>query len=244
MIPLYDLNATTRRPWVTWALIAANVLVFLWQYAAATALPGGMNELLARAALIPAEVSHFPFRDLPPRDLVPPPLTVLTSMFMHGGLLHIGGNMLYLWIFGDNVEDAIGPLLFAVFYLLAGVAAAALQVAFSAGSEVPMLGASGAIAGVLGAYLVCWPTARVRTLVIFGWFIRVVTIPASIVLGLWIALQVLYVVLGADDGTALFAHIGGFAFGALVALVLMRPRINRRLPPAPTTRFDPYQDWR
>jgi membrane associated rhomboid family serine protease len=169
----------------------------------------------------------------PGDDFPAPLLTIFTSMFLHGGLFHIAGNMLYLWIFGDNVEDTLGHVRFVCLYLLAGVGAAVTQTAMSPASQIPMVGASGAISGVLAAYLLLFPHATVLTLITFGFFIRFVHVPAVIVLGFWIVVQVLnglvsYGRAGDDGGVAWFAHIGGFAAGALL-LFLLRPRGSRRL---------------
>ena len=167
-------------------------------------------------------------------EFPPPTLTIFTSMFLHGGLLHIGGNMLYLWIFGDNIEDTLGHLRFLVFYLSAGVAAAAAQVLFNPASPVPMVGASGAVSGVLAGYLLLFPQASILTLITFGFFVRFVQVPAVIVLGFWIVVQFVngFVTFGArggeGGGVAWFAHIGGFVAG-LVLLFLLRRRGSRRL---------------
>jgi membrane associated rhomboid family serine protease len=155
-------------------------------------------------------------------------------MFLHGGLLHIAGNMLYLWIFGDNVEDTMGHARFLVFYLLAGAAAAAAQTVFNPSSAIPMVGASGAVSVVLAGYLLLFPHASILTLITFGFFVRFVHVPAIIVLGFWIVVQFVngLVSVGAraaeGGGVAWFAHIGGFVAG-LVLLFLFRPRENRRL---------------
>ena len=163
-------------------------------------------------------------------------MTVFTSMFLHGSPLHVGGNMLYLWIFGDNIEDALGHGRFLAFYLLSGVGAAAAQTVTSPTSVIPMIGASGAVSGVLGAYLLLFPYATILTLVIFGFFVRTVHIPAVIVLGFWIVLQLINGWLtvsasamgrGEIGGVAWFAHIGGFLAG-MVLLLLFRPRTSRR----------------
>jgi membrane associated rhomboid family serine protease len=170
-------------------------------------------------------------------DAPAPIVTVFTSMFMHGGLFHIAGNMLYLWIFGDNVEDTLGHLRFLCLYLGSGIAAAATQVLLNPESRVPMVGASGAISGVLGAYLLLFPHASVLTLITFGFFIRFVHIPAVIVLGFWIVVQVISGLFtfsaagraaGEGGGVAWFAHIGGFVAG-IVLLFLLRPRGTGRL---------------
>jgi membrane associated rhomboid family serine protease len=161
-------------------------------------------------------------------------LTIFTAMFMHGGFLHIIGNMLFLWIFGNNVEDSMGPLKFLGFYLLSGIAALALQVAFNTDSTVPTIGASGAIAGVLGGYILLYPRARVLTLIFLIFFVTFIEIPAVLVLGLWFLQQIYFGVADLSDptggGVAYFAHIGGFAFG----LIFIRAFATRlRKPPEP-----------
>jgi membrane associated rhomboid family serine protease len=167
-----------------------------------------------------------------------PYLTIFTSMFLHGGLFHVGGNMLYLWIFGNNVEDTLGHGRFLLFYLLSGVAAAMAQTFMGPASPVPMIGASGAVSGVLGAYLLLFPHANVLTLIVFGFFIRLVRVPALIVLGFWVVVQFLNGFLavgveaarghGGGGGVAWFAHIGGFLAGVVLLLVMRRGRPARR----------------
>jgi membrane associated rhomboid family serine protease len=164
-----------------------------------------------------------------------PVVTIFTSMFLHGGLLHVGGNMLYLWIFGNNVEDTLGHARFLVFYLLAGVAAALAQIVVNPSSGIPMIGASGAVSGVLGAYLLLFPYARVLTLVMFGFFIRFVHVPALVVLGFWIVVQFVNGLVSVSlagqrevGGVAFFAHVGGF-FAGMGLLFLLRPRQAARL---------------
>jgi membrane associated rhomboid family serine protease len=169
-------------------------------------------------------------------------LTILTSMFMHGGFLHIAGNMLFLWIFGNNVEDSMGSLRFLIFYLICGIAAALTQtfvtMTFSPGAaDIPNLGASGAIAGVLGAYLVLFPSARVKTLLILGIFLSMTWVPAIVVLGLWFVLQFLQGVgsLGggeAQGGVAVWAHVGGFVVGMILVKLFARNERGRHLHPA------------
>jgi membrane associated rhomboid family serine protease len=221
VIPLKDDTPTERFPLVTIGLIAANVLAFLWQ------LRVGVDLSALRGGAIPFEI--LTFRDVYPPDLVPPPFTILTSMFLHGGWLHLGFNMLTLWIFGNNVEDALGRIRFVAFYLAAGVAAALVQtVASAAGGdvEVPMIGASGAIAGVLAAYLVLYPYARVLTAIVIVIFVRLVYLPARLFIIGWFVLQIVSVLLGGapGGGIAFFAHIGGFIAGlALVKTVGRRP---------------------
>ena len=161
-------------------------------------------------------------------------LTVFSAMFTHGGLLHLGGNMLFLWIFGNNVEDSMGPVKFVIFYLLGGLAADALQIAFSPTSVVPSIGASGAIAGVLGGYLVLFPAARVVTVVFIIFFFTILELPAMLFLGIWIVQQALFAYFdlfqpqGSDGGVAYFAHIGGFVFGLLAIKLFASERRRRR----------------
>ncbi len=229
MIPLKDDTPLERVPIVTIALIAVNVAAFLWQVSVDRLAWVGLDLQLAdswtalRGGAIPFEI--LTFRDVWPRDLVPPPFTILTSMFLHGGVVHVGTNMLFLWIFGNNVEDALGRLRFVLFYLGCGIAAALVQVVTSAavGSvDVPMVGASGAIAGVLAAYMVLFPRARVLTLVFIFIFIRVIPLPATFFIGLWFVLQVLSIFFGGQAGVAVFAHVGGFVAGWLVVRIVGR----------------------
>ncbi len=172
---------------------------------------------------------------VPAANTLPAWETVLTAMFMHASILHIGGNMLFLWIFGNNVEDAMGPVKFIIFYLLGGVAALALQVAVGPNSTAPTIGASGAIAAVLGAYIVLYPRARVLTLVLIILFFTVIELPAFVMIGIWFVEQALFAGLGATNptngggGVAYFAHIGGFLFGLATVKLLA----TRRAPPAP-----------
>ena len=221
MIPLRDDNPSAIVPVVSWALIGACVLVFLWQLSLG---PREARAVVYALGVIPAIL--FEGTRLPPEVALAPPLaTVFTSMFLHGGWMHLIGNMLYLWIFGDNVEDSMGHGRFVVFYVLCGVAAVLAQSLPDTGSEVPMIGASGAISGVLGAYLLLYPHARVLVLIPLGFFSQVVRLPAGIVLGLWFALQ-LFSSLGSTPGgggVAFGAHIGGFIAGlALVPLFKRR----------------------
>ncbi len=224
MIPLRDDNPTTLPPVVTVSLIVACTLVFLWQFS--------QNDFEAQRVVyalgvIPAVL--FGEAELPPEvALVPPALTIITSMFLHGGWLHLIGNMLYLWIFGNNIEDSMGHARFVVFYALCGAAAALAQSAVAPASEVPMVGASGAIAGVLGAYLILFPHAHVLVLIPLGFFSQLIHIPAVIVLGLWFVLQF---VSGAAQpteggGVAYWAHVGGFVAG----VVLIVPFRHRTVP--------------
>jgi membrane associated rhomboid family serine protease len=239
LIPLRDANPTQRLPYLTLVLIALNLLAFtLWQGFPVTGadLSRAQQEVVVCHGAIPFELSHF--QDIPELDRECTEhnwfFSLFTSMFLHANLIHIGGNMLFLWVFGNNVEDRMGRFRFLLFYLLAGIAAAYTQTLLGGPDRIPLVGASGAIAGTLGAYIVMFPHARVLTAVFF-FFITLVELPALIVLGLWFALQFLSGVgsLGSDvsGGVAFFAHIGGFVFGALVALLFYRrQRIRPALP--------------
>lgn len=209
MFPIRDHNPSRRTPYVTWALIAINVLVFvitLPYYGDPTSLMAYFNEF----ALIPARITAGDGY-----------LTFVTSMFMHGGLMHLAGNMLFLWIFGDNLEDQFGHLPFLGFYLASGVGAGLAQYAAGIGSTVPMVGASGAIAGVMGGYLLMFPRARVDVLIILIVIVRLVPMPAWMMLGFWFALQVGsgWMTFGVESGgVAYLAHAGGFIVGLVLAL--------------------------
>ena len=232
MIPLKDDIPTRRTPIITIALIAINVLVYFVLEQGGLGLGQTGNERVVEYGAIPVEISHPGTecvadqnvsqiacgRDLGDAQAVWW-LTLFTSMFLHGSLLHLAGNMLFLWIFGNNIEDSMNRLVFIGFYVLGGLAALGLQVVTDANSAIPTVGASGAIAGVLGAYARIYPRARVVTLVFIVIIFTVVTLPALLVLGLWFFLQLLPAfsepVSGAGGGVAYFAHIGGFAFGLL-----------------------------
>jgi len=215
-IPLKDENPTQRFPIVTVILIALNILIFLYQVFS----PQGLEYHVFRMGAIPYEITHFTTVTFFPR--IAPPLTLLTSMFIHGGILHLFGNMLYLWIFGNNIEDFLGPFRFILFYLLSGLGASLIHIAFHPSSRVPMIGASGAIAGVLGAYFLLYPEARVLTLVL----IWILPVPAFIILGLWFVAQVMNI--GIGGGVAWFAHIGGFLIGlGLLKLYMKKRRVRR-----------------
>lgn len=209
MIPLRDSVPARRTPVIMLSVLATNVVVFLYEL--------GLSE--AELAWMFQTFGVVPARLLGPD---PPYYTLVTSMFLHGGWLHLLGNMLYLWIFGNNVEDAMGHGKFAAFYVLCGFAAAAVQVAFQPGSPVPMVGASGAIAGVLGAYLVLYPRARILALVPLGFFTQLAEVPAVLFLPLWFLLQLLYglaslgVHTQVGGGVAFWAHVGGFVAGVVL----------------------------
>lgn len=218
-IPLKDENPTYRFPYVTVFFIILNVLVFLYQLFSGQ----GLQYFVYKMGAIPYEITHFTTLPGPPR--VSPALSLVTSMFLHGGLFHLFGNMLYLWIFGNNIEDFLGPVRFVLFYLLSGLGASLTHILLHPNSQIPMIGASGAIAGVLGAYLILYPGARVLTLVFLFFFIRIIPIPAAIILGFWFLLQVFNIGLG--GGVAWFAHIGGFLIG--IGLIKIHTRKRRRI---------------
>lgn len=209
MIPLKDENPTRTTPVVTAALLAINVAAFGYELSLGS---GELERFIFGAGIVPYEITHMV--DVAPQAAMPIPLTMVTGMFLHGSILHLAGNMLYLWIFGNNVEDAMGHLRFAGFYLFCGFSASFIHIVSAPDSRLPMIGASGAIAGVLGAYAILFPRARVWTLVIFFFFIRMVSIPAFILLGLWFLLQIGSI--GRGGQVAWFAHVGGFATGALL----------------------------
>ncbi len=217
MIPLRDDNPTRRPALVTYGIIACLAAVFIWQVALG---PAGNEAAIYALGFIPAVAFGV---DTLPATLIwlPAPLTVLTSMFLHGGFFHLAGNALYLWIFGDNIEDRMGRGRFIVFYLLCGTAAALAQALPEIDSRVPMIGASGAISGVLGAYAVLYPRARVLVALPIFVILYTVHLPAILVLGLWFALQLASsaMLASAEAGVAFRAHIGGFVAGvALVGL--------------------------
>jgi len=238
LVPLKDDVGSHGAPLVTVGLILANLAVFAYQLSLQAGpdagAAGAADAFLLEFGTIPCRLTGACGA---PAEFPHPAATVLTAMFLHAGLFHVGGNMLYLWIFGNGVEDRLGHLRFLLFYLVAGVAAALAQTAAGPASRVPMVGASGAVSGVLGAYLLLFPYARVLTLVLFGFFVRFVHVPALLVLGLWIVVQLVSGVIavghaagsGVDaGGVAWFAHIGGFVAG-MALLFVLRPRSRRRL---------------
>lgn len=215
MIPLRDINPTKRFSVVTAFFIAVNIVVFIYELLLGA---GEREAFVSSFSLIPQRLFS---QAAAAQGAVPVEATMFTSMFMHGGFLHIAGNMLYLWIFGNNVEDSMGRMRFIVFYFLCGIIAAYSHALANASSAVPMIGASGAISGVLGAYLMLYPRARVLTLVAFGLYVRTVELPAMFVLGFWFVLQFLSALVsaGTGEGVAWYAHVGGFVAGmALIGL--------------------------
>jgi membrane associated rhomboid family serine protease len=263
VIPIRDINPTARTAWLTLAIIAANVAVFLlWEPTFAD--QGTQQTFLFCNAEIPYEVTHqttlanggteavraiedtfdagaptaSALQDLL-RDRCPDKswlASIFVSMFLHGGFLHIAGNMLFLWIFGNNVEDRLGRIRFILLYVLGGLAASGLQLAFDPNAAVPNVGASGAIAAILGAYLILFPRARIHTLLIF-FFITFVELPASFVLLAWFVLQLFSGVGGMGNqvggGVAYWAHVGGFVFGMGATWLFFRSQMRREVPPIP-----------
>lgn len=219
MFPLWDDVPTKKFPLITIILIVLNSIVYLYQMS----LGERFNEFIYSMGLLPFEITHN--IDIFPPGPSPIYLTIFFSMFMHGSIVHLLGNMLFLWIFGNNVEDYLGRKRFIIFYLFSGIIAAFTQIFFNSDSIVPMVGASGAIAGVLGAYLLLYPRAKVTTVIIFGFFIRLIKIPAVVVLSFWIIYQFLYGISSlavgtGEGGVAWFAHIGGFISGIIIIKLL------------------------
>jgi membrane associated rhomboid family serine protease len=228
MFPIDDDNPTLITPYVTYGLIALNVVIFIYEL---TFSPRGLTQFFYQWAIVPIQLTGELIGQ--PQPILPgePPeiLTLITSQFLHGGFLHIAGNMLFLWIFGNNVEDQLGHVKFVVFYLTCGVLAGLAQWFFSQTSQVPSLGASGAIAGVMGAYIIRFPNVNVRTVIPIGIFPFVFTIPAYFYLGIWFFQQALYgfatlaprTNVGMESGgVAYWAHAGGFVFGAVLGPLL------------------------
>ncbi len=209
MFPLHDENPTKNFPALTIAIISANVLIYFW---ALSFLPAQLNQIYYQFGMVPYQWTHSPMTETP---------TVFSAMFLHAGFMHLAGNMLYLWIFGDNIEDALGKFRFILFYFTCGAIAAFCHALTNLNSDIPMVGASGAISGILGAYLILYPKAKVRTLIFLGFLITIVRIPAWVLLAIWMALQIFNSLYMTADGSgvAWLAHIGGFIAG----MALIRP---------------------
>jgi membrane associated rhomboid family serine protease len=243
VFPLKDNIPTDRLPVVTLALIAINVLVYLVLQRPGSLLGDPDQQFIVDWGAIPYELTHPGDQcgilgselvcDSETVQVTGPPtvLTAFSSMFLHGGLLHLGGNMLFLWIFGNNVEDSMGRVRFLAFYLLSGLAAIGLQVVVGPDEIVPTVGASGAVAGVLGGYILLYPRARVVTLIFIIFFFTIIELPATLILGFWFFQQIAFGALdltnptGGGGGVAYFAHIGGFLFG-LAAIRLFASRVK------------------
>ncbi len=263
MIPLADENPSGKKPYVVYGLIALNVFAYAIDYLGTQVVRGIPINGLWQYSMVPAAVvsnqpvpvavPYGPYLvRFPHYGLEPQWLTIFTSMFMHASFLHIAGNMLYLWIFGNNIEDALGHFRFLAFYLACGICAALAHVFANTNSLVPTVGASGAIAGVLGAYLFLYPGNSVRTLIMFGFFWDFVEIPALFVLGIWFLTQLINLGgsggLYGGGGVAYWAHVGGFVAGVVIILIL-GGRALRRPPRQYHTRYGhdrvyPLRRWR
>jgi len=244
LFPLRDENPQFLTPFVTYAIVALNLAAWVFVQGLGSMMP--LATSVCDLGLVPGELlgrvaagASVPLGENLVCAVDPQPswITVLTHMFLHGGWMHLIGNMWFLWIFGGNVEDAMGHARFAAFYLLCGLAAAALQVASRPESIVPMVGASGAIGGVMGGYVVLYPRVRVHMLVILGFYITTIAVPAIFMLGYWFLVQLIGGAMAAGDeggGVAFWAHVGGFAAGALLVLAMRKPELVAR---------HPYHGW-
>ncbi len=239
LLPIQDENPTYSKPVITVALLSANVMVFVYQMILG---PAGEQLFIFGTAVIPYELTHYVDRTtfaIPstryayPAALLPFPLTLFSAMFTHGGFMHLGGNMLYLWIFGNNIEDAMGHGRFFIFYMVTGLGATMVHVLSGPNSTIPMIGASGAIAGILGAYFVLYPKAKIKTFVVLIIFIQIIYVPAVFILGFWFLRQIIGI--GSDD-IAWYAHIGGFLVGMFLVRRFERPRSRRII-------IDPRGEW-
>lgn len=236
MFPLKDDNPTTIIPVVTWMLIGANVVVFLYQVSLGQR---AALQFVYQYGAIPAVVTGE--QSLPEYfATIPPFLSIFTSMFLHGGWMHLIGNMWYLWIFGNNIEEAMGGLRYLLFYIVCGFIASLSHILLNAGSVVPSIGASGAIAGVLGAYLLLYPRARVLTFVVLIIFIRLMYIPAGFILGIWFVFQLMSGGMAgyqSSGGVAFWAHIGGFVSGMVLVGVFKKREVRFFNPPRHSVRW-------
>jgi membrane associated rhomboid family serine protease len=222
MIPLKDNIPTRIKPIITTSIIFVNILIFLWQVLSLNHVE--RNNIYNYYGLVPHDffMAFTGKYELLPYNL----LTIFTSMFLHGGFIHLGGNMLYLWIFGNNIEDSMGHRRFVFFYICSGIAAALFQLLYDPSSVVPMIGASGAVSGILGAYLLLFPNARIKTLIFIFIFIKVVELPAAVLLTIWFFIQLLF---SQGEGVAWYAHIGGFIFGLItIKLFTLKSTARRR----------------
>jgi len=218
--PFKDDNPTSSRPIISWALISICSLIFFYQLSLSIF---DFNNFVRYFGITPFKLINNTSNQW---------FTVLSSMFVHGNLTHLAGNMVYLWIFGDNIEDSFGKIRFILFYLLCGVAAVFSQILYDPNSLTPMIGASGAIAGVLGAYLILYPRAKIWVFMWIVFIVRLITVPAFIVLGIWMFLQLINVIDQGTSGVAYSAHIGGFIAGMILAPLLKKK--NKRLFAPPT----------
>jgi len=214
MIPIRDNNPTKTFPAFTLLIIAANILIFLYQ----VSLGPEAGEFIASLATVPLHIINM--GDALTQKGIPVPATLLTSLFLHGSFMHLGGNMLYLWIFGNNIEDRLGHSRFLIFYLLCGLIATSFHIASNPESTSPLIGASGAIAGILGAYLLLFPKARIDTLIFIVFFVRIIRVPAFFFLSFWFLLQALNAPYGGQ--VAWMAHIGGFLAGFILVKLFQK----------------------
>ena len=239
MIPLRDDNPTRTTPVIMYVIVVLNVILFFYN---GPLRPDGSNRL-AEFVLVPRQLTGG--AGYGPGG-ISPWLTILTSMFLHANFMHLAGNMLFLWVFGNNIEDVLGHFRFLAFYLLAGLAAALLQVGINVNSTTGMVGASGAIAGVLGGYIVLYPRARVTTLVFLFIFVQFVALPASVVLGLWFVMQIINSALlsgsNVQGGVAYWAHIGGFVAGVAMVYIFGGKRLLSGRVPYDYERLRRYSD--
>jgi len=225
MVPLRDDNPVRITPYVTYGLIAVNILVFIYE---TTLSEPALNAFLRTWAVVPREISLNLEGAIIPTSPVPEWITLISSQFLHGGFLHIAGNMLFLWIFGNNVEERLGHIKYLIFYISCGILAALSQWIFAQDSTIPSLGASGAIAGVMGAYILRYPQAEIITLIPLGFFTNIVRVPAYFFLGFWFVQQAFNglaslntpIDMGMQGGVAYWAHAGGFIFGAILGPLL------------------------
>ena len=224
MIPIQDQNPTSIKPYVNWTLIIANIIIFLYSILFVI-----FDQFICTYGLKPSQITGLVPALRGPCEQIGAfqnagYLTFLTSMFLHGGILHIGGNMLYLWIFGDNIEDLTGHAGYIIFYMASGVAASLAHIASDPSSLAPAIGASGAISGVLGAYALRFPHARVRAILFIGRFGQLIRLPAYLLIGFWFFYQLLLSLIDTTGGVAYFAHIGGFIAGLLFALAIPKKK--------------------
>ena len=220
--PLKDENPTKTFPYMTILLIACSTFVFIIELA----MGQYRGYIVAKFGMVPFEITHGV--DLNPQVALGPYITLLTSLFLHGSFFHLIGNMWFLWIFGNNIEDEVGHYKFIAFYILGGVAASFLQIAVSTSSTVPVIGASGAVSAVLGAYILRFPRARVKTLMFLFIFITVINVPAVAFIGIWFFMQLLSSVTRSGSNVAWFAHIGGFIFGLLAIKLFQKKERYRK----------------
>lgn len=223
LLPLKDENPTSSFPFFTVLIIIVNALIFFYQQTLSLA---ESQSFLLKWGAVPYQIVYGKIIHVAPS--LPPSLTIFSSMFLHGGVWHLGGNMLYLWIFGNNIEDTLGHGRFLIFYFLSGLVAALTQIFSDPSSPLPMVGASGAIGGILGGYLLLYPRARILTLLFIFPFLRLVHLPALLILSFWFLIQLLSLAMGAVSHVAFAAHIGGFIAGLLLVKILEPSQSKRR----------------